>query len=141
MNIEPIFQKIRLEGGRITKVRKETLHFLAQRECLASLAAILAHLKKMGILPNRSTIFRELLYLTQHNIILKNTIAGTDYYEIPCQHHHHLICLRCKQIKKVSACTTLEKQEAAIAKHNHFQILNHSLEFYGYCQKCQAQKI
>ncbi len=53
-------------------------------------------------------------------------------------HHHHLICLECNSIIKVEMENYLEKQEQKLAKKNKFNIVNHSLDFYGYCQKCQA---
>ena len=76
--------------------------------------------------------------LTTNNIVIKNTIAGIDYYEIQQDHHHHLVCVSCNSISKVEIGNHLEKQEKQIAKQNKFNIIHHSLEFYGYCQKCQA---
>jgi Fur family ferric uptake transcriptional regulator len=74
--------------------------------------------------------------LTNNGVVIKNTISGTDYYEIPKNHHHHLICLRCKYIEMIEISDHLKKQEKQIAKQNKFTIINHSLEFYGYCHKC-----
>lgn len=110
---------------------------LVEAECLMSQADILAVLKKQQIRPDRSTIFRELLFLTKNNIVIKNTISGVDYYEIPQDHHHHLVCINCNSIKKVEIDNHLERQEKQIAKQNQFNIINHSLEFYGYCRNCQ----
>jgi len=88
--------------------------------------------------PNRSTIFRELLFLTKNNILIKNNISGVDCYEIQQDHHHHLVCLNCNSIIKIEVGGHLAKQEKQIAKRNKFDIINHSLEFYGYCRNCQA---
>ena len=138
MNIEPIIKNIRTQGGRITKVRKLIIQILLDSNCLLSRIDILVKLKKQKIKPNRSTIFRELTFLTQHQIILKNTIADVDYYEIAKEHHHHLVCLNCNSIKKVSLAYHLTDQEKQIAKQNQFNIINHTLEFYGYCHNCQT---
>ncbi|HZJ40782.1 MAG TPA: transcriptional repressor [Candidatus Saccharimonadales bacterium] len=138
MNKETIYQNIRAQGGRLTKLRKEIIQILSAEDCLISAAKLLAHLNKLKLSPNRSTIFRELLFLTNKQIVLKNNISGVDYYEIPCEHHHHLICLKCKTISKVEIADQLQKQERRIEKLNKFKIVNHSLEFYGYCRKCQA---
>jgi Fur family transcriptional regulator, ferric uptake regulator len=93
------------------------------------------------IKPDRSTIYRELQFLTKNNVIIKNSISGIDYYEIPQDHHHHLVCMGCDSISKVEIDNHLEKQEKQIAKQNKFNIINHSLEFYGYCQKCIGKKL
>lgn len=139
MTKETIFKNIRARGGRLTKIRKEIIQILMAEDCLISYAKLLARLNKLKINPNRSTIFRELLFLTDSQIVLKNNISGIDYYEIPCEHHHHhLICLKCKSISKVEIANHLKKQEQQIAKKNKFKVINHSLEFYGYCRKCQA---
>lgn len=138
MNKNAIYKNIRAQGGRITKVRKEIVQILCEADCLMSQADILARLKKQKIHPNRSTIFRELLFLTKQNIALKNTISDINYYEIRQDHHHHLVCVNCNSIIKVEIGSHLVKQEKQIAKRNEFNIINHSLEFYGYCRDCQA---
>jgi Fur family transcriptional regulator, ferric uptake regulator len=131
-----IFENIRSKGGRVTKVRGEIVKILAGEECLMSRADIIGRLNKLKISPDRSTLFRELLFLTKNNVLTRNNIAGVDYYEIPGRHHHHLICLKCNAIKKVDMEKHLEEQEKLIAKANKFSIIAHSLEFYGYCSRC-----
>jgi Fe2+ or Zn2+ uptake regulation protein len=138
MSIDTIFKKIRACGGRISKIRKEIIRTLLENDCLTSQADILARLRDLRMEPNRSTIFRELLFLTKHNIVLKSTILGTDYYEIPQEHHHHLVCVNCNSITKVKIGNHLERQEKEIAKQNQFNITSHSLEFYGYCHNCRV---
>ena len=132
-----IHQKIKQAGGRLTKTRKEIIKILSVGDCLLSKLKIVKKLKNHGIKPDRSTIYRELQFLTQNNIIIKNTIAGIDYYEIPQDHHHHLICVKCKTIKKINIGNHLVKQEKQIARQNKFNIINHSLEFYGICKSCK----
>jgi Fur family ferric uptake transcriptional regulator len=99
---------------------------------------LISHLKEKEINPNRSTIYRELQLLTEKGIITKNTILGVNYFEMPKDHHHHLVCLGCHKIKKVNIGNHLENQEKKLAKKNKFYITNHSLEFYGYCHSCQV---
>lgn len=129
---------IQSSGGRLTKIKKAILSILSKNHCLLSRQKLFEKLKVKKIKPNRSTIYRELKFMTKNNIVIKNTIAGVDYYEMPDSHHHHLICIGCNLISKVEIKNHLEKQEKQIAKQNKFNIINHSLEFYGYCQKCQA---
>jgi Fur family ferric uptake transcriptional regulator len=138
MNKDYIYKNIRECGGRITKLRKGILQILSNDDCLISQADLLLKLKKIKLSPNRSTIFRELLFLSKNNIVIKNTISGIDYYEMANDHHHHLVCLKCNLISKVEADDHLEKQEKQILKNNKFIIINHSLEFYGYCHNCQT---
>ncbi len=126
--------------GRLTKIKKAIIIILSENHCFLSKAGLIEKLNDIKINPNRSTIYRELQFLTKSGIIIKNTISGTDYYEIPKDHHHHhhLLCLSCNRIEKVKITNQLKKQEKQIAKQKNFNIINHSLEFYGYCQKCQV---
>ena len=136
MNTDSLYQAIKAKGGRLTKTRKAIIDILLASTCLMSLSNLRAELKKRLINPDRSTLFRELIYLSKHAIAVKNTISGVDYYEIPHDHHHHLVCLGCNSIDKIDIGNHLEKQEKSIAKQSEFTVTNHSLEFYGYCKEC-----
>jgi Fur family ferric uptake transcriptional regulator len=138
--MEAIWQKIKETGGRMTTARKEIVRVLYDADCLMTGAEIAAVLKKQQIRPVRSTIFRELVYLTKNNIAIKVTIAGTDYYEIPCDHHHHLVCVGCNAISKVVIGSHLEKEEKRISRSNGFEVMYHSLEFYGWCRTCKTSQ-
>jgi Fe2+ or Zn2+ uptake regulation protein len=133
-----IYKTIQSSGGRMTKIKKAIIDILSENNCLLSKQELVDKLKAKKIRPNRSTIYRELQFLTKNNIIIKNTIASVDYYEIPQDHHHHLVCLSCNSISEVKIGNHLEKQEKQIVKQKKFNIINHMLEFYGYCHKCQA---
>ena len=133
-----IYGKIRSSGGRLTKVRKSIIEMLTGKSCCMTKQDIIEKLQRKNITPNRTTIYRELLFLVKSGIVQKNNIAGSEYYEIPQDHHHHLVCLGCNLIEKIKICGHLKKQEKKIAEKNKFDIINHSLEFYGYCRKCRA---
>lgn len=57
---------------------------------------------------------------------------GHAHYELikPDDHHHHVICKKCEKIEDV------KELSLKIPKIKNFKILNHSLEFYGYCNAC-----
>ncbi len=136
--MDSIFAEIRSKGGRITKIRTKIIQMLLKEKCLMSQADILAEFKKQKMDPDRSTIFREITFLTRNNIVKKNVISGIDYHEIPQDHHHHLVCLNCNSIKKIDIGDHLKTQERQISMKNKFNIISHSLEFYGYCRDCQT---
>ncbi|GEM_PF-301164 len=132
-----IVKKIQSSGGRLTQIKKGIIGVLSEKHCLLSKKDLIAKLKAKKIQPDRSTLYRELQFLSSNGVIIKNTISGIDYYEIPTEHHHHLVCLKCHRIDKVAIGNQLEKQEKQIAKQNNFYIINHSLEFYGHCPACR----
>jgi Fur family ferric uptake transcriptional regulator len=136
--MKTIHEKVKMCGGRLTKTKKAIIEALLECSCLLSKSDLVAKLETGGINPDQSTIYRELQFLTKNNIVIKSTIGGIDYYEIEKDHHHHLVCLKCNQIQKVEMEHHLAQQEKKIATENRFDIINHSLEFYGYCQKCKC---
>jgi Fur family ferric uptake transcriptional regulator len=134
--MKKILNTIKSAGGRLTKIRKSIIEVLSLEECLLSRQEIIDKLKIKSINPDRSTVYRELLFLTENQLIQKNIIGKMDYYEIPKIHHHHLVCLKCHKIENIKMKNFLKNQERQINKKNKFNIINHSLEFYGFCQKC-----
>lgn len=141
ITMNTLHKKIKILGGRLTKNKKAIIDVLSENYCLLSKQKLVEKLKEKKIKPDRSTIYRELQFLTKNSVIIKNTISGTDYYEILQDHHHHLVCMSCNSINRVEIGNHLEKQEKQIAKQNKFNIINHSLEFYGYCHKCTGKKL
>lgn len=137
MSKDQIYQTIKASGGRLTKTRKAIVDILFNSCCLMTEQDMKVELAKQSQRPNRSTLFREFAFLVKHAIVIKNTISGVDYYEIPQDHHHHLVCLTCNSIDKIHIGNHLEKQEQKIAKQTKFSITNHSLDFYGYCKDCK----
>jgi Fur family ferric uptake transcriptional regulator len=139
MNIETIYETIKSKGKRLSKARKAIIEILFQSPCLLSTSDILAKLKSRKIQPDRSTMYRELLFLAKNNIITKETIAEKDYFELPTDHHHHLVCTSCNAIKKVVIGKHLHKEEKQLEKDNEFVITNHSIEFFGLCRNCRKE--
>lgn len=137
MNIADIHNKIKAKGKRLTKIRKALIEILFQSPCLLSTPELLSKLKARKIQPNRSTMYRELLFLLQNNIISKTIIAQKDHFELPTDHHHHLVCTGCNVVKKVVMGNHLAKEEKQLEKENEFIITNHSIEFYGLCRNCR----
>lgn len=135
--MDSIFQKVRSAGGRITKLRKAIIKILFESDCLLSRQEIIERLSEIHLHPDRSTLYREFLFLTQNNIVQKSVLNEAEYFEIPHDHHHHLVCLKCDDIQKVHLSQHLQEEEKEISAKNNFHITSHSLDFYGYCHKCQ----
>ena len=136
--MDTIYRKIRQTGGRVTAARREIVAILHRSSCLMSGADVAAALKKRGLRPDRSTIFRALSFLAEQGIAVRKSIAGTDYFEIPRRRHDHLVCVHCKSIEKIAVNSELARQERKIAARKKFEVTHHSLEFYGYCKNCRG---
>jgi Fur family ferric uptake transcriptional regulator len=61
---------------------------------------------------------------------------GITRYEIPHEHHDHLICTRCGKIIEFE-CRMIESAQDEIAARYGFDLLRHRHELYGHCAECQ----
>lgn len=81
---------------------------------------------------NKTTIYRELDFLIDAGIIDSVDFGdGIKRYELKNEdtHHHHLVCLNCKNISDIAV-----KEDFEIP--NNFKLVKHNLEFFGYCSDC-----
>lgn len=135
-NQNAIATQIKNCGGKITKTRLAVIKMLFTTPLTSGEIAL--KLKHQKINVNRTTIYRELLFLVNNKIARTFQNANGDkYYEISNQHHHHLICTKCNVIKEISHCPELKKQEKNLSKKEKFKITGHALEFFGLCPKCK----
>ena len=91
-----------------------------------------------------ATVYRTILLFENLGIISRLSFEdGVIRYELKCDdtahRHHHLICLDCHKISEVKV-DLLETLENKIEKNENFKIVDHNLEFYGYCASCQEKR-
>jgi Fur family ferric uptake transcriptional regulator len=86
-----------------------------------------------------TTVYRTLKLLTESGLATEQVFADnlTRYEPLPEEEHHdHLICLKCGSITEFED-SRLENMQVKIADDLGFEIVNHKMEFYGYCSKCR----
>jgi Fur family ferric uptake transcriptional regulator len=90
---------------------------------------------------NLSTVYRTLEALKNCGIIRPLNFEGEDrtLYELKQRHTHYLKCLGCKKITPVEYCPLGDMDK--ISKIQNFQITEHRLDIYGYCEDCKKQTI
>ncbi len=97
-----------------------------------------------------ATVYRTLELLVQMRIVHKFDFGdGRARYELADgsskPHHHHIICTGCGKVIDYSdlpeeEVQLVQKVEAALEQRHNFKIVNHQLNFYGFCQNCRSQK-
>ncbi len=125
---------------RSTKHRREVLKAIETSSHPIAADALYLDLLQTGSDIALSTIYRVLDYLESNKAIEKtNPMDGSKaVYEIATdKHHHHMICLTCKNSYPLPLCP-LESFEAQIMSKTGFKILSHRLELYGYCSDCES---
>jgi len=91
-----------------------------------------------------ATVYRTIQLLSELNLIDRlNLDDGFVRYEIGKQgngvsthHHHHLICLGCGKVLTFQD-DLLENLEQKIQNTMNFQIQDHEVKFFGYCEECK----
>jgi Fe2+ or Zn2+ uptake regulation protein len=127
------------KGHRTTKTRSLVISYLVQTEHPVAAHDLITMLKKQGRDVNKTTVYRELLFLKDEGIINEiDLLEGQKRYELadPHHHHHHLVCTKCKSIRCVEMPNDLDALEQRIKKQHHFHVTGHILEFFGLCKKC-----
>ncbi len=93
---------------------------------------------------NRATMYRTLEDLVMAGLIRRIDVSRDHaLYEISIgrKHHHHAVCTSCGHIEDIFGCHSQELMKEARQSTKEFANLgDHSLEFFGMCIKCEANK-
>ncbi len=137
MNIQ-FSDKLRLKGFRVTKVRLAILTLLHKNNSPFDVETIKYGLQKNKIFADAATIYRCLNAFTNEGLLRRLEFEEGKYrYELidSNNHHHHLVCNNCGNVEDI---TIHEKTILAqVKRKSDFEILKHSLEFFGRCADCQ----
>jgi Fur family ferric uptake transcriptional regulator len=132
--------QLKRQGHRMTKVRAAIIQLLQRQEKPLAVDDLILAMKKMGLRPNKTTVYRELTFLIEAGLVIEVDLGERKKrYESGLKgHHHHLVCLNCGAIQELQMDAHLSDQEDQIEKEHDFQVLRHMLEFYGLCSRCQS---
>lgn len=92
-----------------------------------------------------ATVYRALQLFEKLGVLYRlNFDDGCSRYELCTKktghQHHHLICLNCGKVMEVKV-DLLENLEAEIEKDGEFEIVDHNLQFFGYCKDCKDRSL
>lgn len=128
-------QSLKDKGYRITQQRKKILEVMRSHPLTA--LEIFELLEKHGEKIDLASVYRTLHLLTCMGIVAVVEIReGKKRYELVKDHHHHLICDNCGTIEDI-VLKAEDKILQEVTTQTQFRIINHSLEFFGLCTRCQ----
>ena len=139
--MEDYISVLRSKGYKITPQRRAVLNALVECEAFPNAHQILACVRKTHPDISLDTIYRNLNLLVELgavNEITKGISDGNRYELLTEGHHHHIICLRCGKVACIDFCP-IHELEGQATQQSGFQVVSHSLEFYGYCSECRTQ--
>jgi len=125
---------------RHTKLRMALGHIFHNNKTPISAVDIQQILKSQNFKINKTSIYRELKFLTKNNILNEIHTDGISVkYEFNNENpKSYLICTECNQIIPIEINNQIFSSELQkISQQNNFIVNRHSLIFFGHCQKCQ----
>lgn len=131
-----IINQLRLAKHRITQPRRDIIGVLTDTPL--EVKEISGRLENIHKKIDLATIYRTLDCLVSLNLVNKTRFEDkTSKYELNNQHahHHHLVCKECGFVEDI--ILNEKRLMSQISLQSRFKVLNHSLEFFGLCQKCQ----
>ena len=144
--LEDLRGKLSERGYKMTPQRKEILQIFVEHSDYHHMSAedVYKILREKDSEIGLATVYRALDLLSELGILVKVEFGdGCSRYELntadpKLHHHHHLICLKCKKVIEFEE-DLLDDLEEDIAKKSGFQILNHEVKFFGYCNDCREK--
>jgi len=133
-----IINELSDKNFRLTKLRKAIVRELNDSQKPQTAGEIIENLAIYGFQSHKTTIYRELTFLLNQNLVKKlNFGENQSRYELQAlEHHHHAVCESCGQIKDIDCVEGTREIEKKLANLN-FKVKNHLIEFFGLCDKCQ----
>jgi Fur family ferric uptake transcriptional regulator len=133
-----LLRRVKDNGGRLTPLRKAMLEELGASDRLLSARDMLERLKKRGLSPHKTSIYREIDYFIELGLVRRITLGDREDRFEPAHtpHHHHAICNGCGEIEHIDLEAHIVRMERRLSLRR-FRVSDHLVEFFGLCGNCQ----
>ena len=137
-------------GYRMTNPRQVVMDILRNTEKHLSAEDIYIEAVSKNPSIGLTTVYRTLDMFAQIGVVQKFDFGdGRARYELinnplKKEHHHHLVCVKCKTIIDYSdfadeEMELMRKTEGTLEKQYDFKIYHHTINFYGMCNQCRQE--
>ena len=132
--------KSMISNTDITKRQKQLLEELDRCDDELSGQELHRQLINKGKSMGLTTVYRNLQILIKHGLIRSRHLPTGEVLYTPVDRDiHHLTCVQCGETSKMEGCPVKDIQTPK-KNPEKFQLLFHTLEYFGLCQNCyQAQ--
>lgn len=136
-----IKELVKAKGYKLTSQRRATLDIILKNEGKhMSTEEVFLEVKKVYPEIGLATVYRTMLLLEEMQVLLRHNFDdGRNRYEYnhpeEDHHHHHLICKKCGKVFEVEE-DLLEELEIKIEQKYKFKVMDHKVQFMGYCSEC-----
>jgi len=140
LTLEQLRKHFQQRGLKFTSQRYAVYQALVSSTEHPSVEALYSIVKRSYPTLSMNTVYNTLETLKEIGIASEISLwhdkARFDGNQNP---HHHLVCLRCKKIEDLFN-TTLDALALSPRTKHRFQIVEHRVEFHGYCSDCNNRK-
>ena len=140
VRLEAMIAKLKDLSFRVTPQRLAVLKILAKSDTHPSVENIYEQVKPDFPTTSLATIYKTVNLLKEIGEVVEldfseesNRYDGNKPYP-----HPHLICTQCKTIVDPDVATASDLYKE-LAKKTGYQIVNHRLDFFGICPRCQSK--
>jgi Fe2+ or Zn2+ uptake regulation protein len=137
MAIKMVLEKLKAHGYKLTPQRIKLIHILAEVKKPTSAGEIYQKAREFFPGISQETVYRNLKLLTNLGLVSNSNISNrnAEAFEIS-NHHHHLVCLACSKVICLDICPLEANAILPETSTHSFKVVSHTLEFYGYCARC-----
>lgn len=124
---------------RMSRGSTIVLHYLRTNQGLHTAKEIWDMLRRDQHSQGLTTVYRALDTLTQMQLVQEIAVGNAEKsyeYVEPGKHHHHLICVSCKNSIHLDQCF-VDDMRGRIENRHNFKIRTHVLEILGLCAACE----
>jgi Fur family ferric uptake transcriptional regulator len=133
-------QDLRSAGLKVTLPRVKILEILEKQTNERHLTAekvykiLLSDGEDIGL----ATVYRVLTQFEAAGLVTRHHFeGGNSVFELDSgKHHDHIVCMKCGKVDEFTD-ETIEVQQREIAKKLGYELTDHSLHLYGYCNTCK----
>ena len=136
---QKILQMIRNQP-EITKRQKQLLDQLKKCDDELSGQELHRQLHQSKNAMGLATVYRNLQTLIKQGLVRSRHLPTGEVLYTPVERDiHHLTCVDCGETKALEGCP-VNKMNVPKQTSNEFELLFHTLEFFGLCQDCLQKK-
>ncbi|SDC18501.1 MULTISPECIES: Fur family transcriptional regulator [unclassified Candidatus Frackibacter] len=134
-------QKLKDKEIKFTKQRFAILKVLINSNRPLSAQEVFKKIKSKGDTLRLSTVYRNLNYFEEKNIIYRLNLYGKESrfeLRVGREHHHHLVCVICSKVRALDC--PLHNFEEKVSDKTDYQLFEHKIKLYGLCPRCKKNK-
>lgn len=140
-NLEKICAELKSQGLRLTKVRKDLIKYILNRQGHWTVQQLATDATKAVKGVGIATVYRTVGLLQKQGVVNETRIgAQSTRYEVQPEHHHdHLTCVDCGKIFEFEN-EEIEALQELVAKRLGFKLKDHRMELFGECVRTDCKK-